>query len=101
MAQQLRHFVIYAGAALLMLPLVFTVPRISRRPCRAIRATARPSLPLARGDLRVSVAASCASLSTQAALFAVGGVMSVIGIARVHEVARSGRALIWSEVGSS
>jgi MFS family permease len=97
--------VIYAGAAVLMLPVVVKhrpahtiapLPRDPRQGAAVLFRSARDAVELLRQSRELR-----ASLSTQAALFAVGGVMSVIGIARVHEVARSGRALIMSEVGSS
>jgi len=97
--------VIYAGAALLMLPLVFAhrpeytvapLPRDPRHGMAVLTRSARDAVDLLRQSRELR-----ASLSTQAALFAVGGVMSVIGISRVHEVVQTGRALLLSEVGTA
>jgi MFS family permease len=97
--------VVYAGAALLMLPLVVAhrpqnpvepLPRDPRHGMAVLARSVRDAIDLLRERRELR-----ASLSTQAGLFAIGGVMSVIGIARVHEVAHSGRALFLSEVGSA
>jgi MFS family permease len=95
---------VYAGAALLMLPLVFVhrpeyvapLPRDPRHGIAVLARSARDAVDLLRQSRELR-----ASLSTQAGLFAVGGVMSVIGISRVHEVVQTGRALLLSEVGTS
>jgi len=97
--------VVYAGAAILMLPLVVShrpvstvtpLPRDPRHGIAVLARSMRDALDLLRQSRELR-----ASLSTQAGLFAVGGVMSVIGISRVHEVVQSGRALFLSEVGSA
>lgn len=97
--------VVYAGAALLMLPVVIThhpdrpmppLPRDPRHGMAVLARSARDAVALLRQSRELR-----ASLSTQAGLFAVGGVVSVIGIARVHEVVQSERALFLSEVGSA
>jgi MFS family permease len=97
--------VVYAGAAILMLPLVVShrpvstvapLPRDPRHGIAVLARSARDAVELLRQSRELR-----ASLSTQAGLFAVGGVMSVIGIAHVHEVVQSGRALFLSEVGSA
>lgn len=97
--------VVYAAAAALMLPVLFMhrnpepvapLPRDPRHGIAVLARSARDAVELLRQSRELR-----ASLSTQTALFAVGGVMSVIGIARVHEVAPAGRALFLSEVGSA
>jgi MFS family permease len=97
--------VVYAGAALLMLPLVFAhrpayqvapLPRDPRHGAAVLARSVRDAIDLLRQSRELR-----ASLMTQSGLFAVGGVMSVIGISRVHEVVQTGRALFLSEVGSS
>jgi MFS family permease len=97
--------VIYAGAAVLMLPVVITyrpanvvtpLPRDPRHGIAVLARSARDAVDLLRQSRELR-----SSLSTQAGLFAVGGAMSVIGIAHVHEVVQSGRALFLSEVGSA
>lgn len=97
--------VVYAGAAILMLPLVIThrppsnltpLPRDPRDGVTVLVRSVRDAIELLRQSRELR-----ASLSIQAGLFAVGGVMSVIGISRVHEVVQSGRALFLSEVGSA
>lgn len=97
--------VVYAAAAVLMLPVVIT-----HRPAGAIGPRSRDarehiaffarSISDAIALLRQSRELR-ASLSVQSALFAVGGVMGVIGVARIQEVAPPGRALFLAEVGSS
>src|SRR5678815_1317692 len=86
--------VVYAGAAILMLPLVVShrpvstvtpLPRDPRHGIAVLARSVRDALDLLRQSRELR-----ASLSTQAGLFAVGGVMSVIGISRVHEVVQSG-----------
>jgi MFS family permease len=97
--------VVYAAAAVLMLPVVIT-----HRPA----ATAVPLSRDAREHIAFftrSIADAIAllrqsrelrtSLSVQSGLFAVGGVMGVIGVARIQEVAPPGRALFLAEVGSA
>jgi MFS family permease len=97
--------VVYAAAAVLMLPVVVMhrplssaapLPRDPRRGIAVLARSVRDAVELLRQSRELR-----ASLSTQTVLFAVGGVMSVIGIARVHEVARSARALFLSEVGAA
>jgi MFS family permease len=97
--------VVYAGAAALMLPVLVMhrspvaeapLPRDPRHSMAVLARSARDAVALLRQSRELR-----ASLWTQTALFAVGGVMSVIGIARVHEVARAGRAIFLSEVGAS
>jgi MFS family permease len=97
--------VVYAAAAALMLPLVFThrsghtvepLPRDPRHGMAVLARSARDAVYLLRQSRELR-----ASLSIQAGLFAVGGVMSVIGISRVHEVVQTGRALLLSEVGTA
>ena len=97
--------VVYAGAALLMLPLVFAhrpaytvapLPRDPRHGMAVLARSARDAVDLLRQSRELR-----ASLITQSGLFAVGGVMSVIGISRVHEVVQTGRAVLLSEVGTA
>ncbi|HET6347625.1 MAG TPA: MFS transporter [Candidatus Krumholzibacteria bacterium] len=96
--------VVYAGAAVLMLPVAIThrpaetvppLPRDPRHGIAVLARSARDAVALLRQSRELR-----SSLSTQSVLFAVGGVMSVIGIAHVHEVVTSGRAVVLSEVGS-
>jgi MFS family permease len=97
--------VAYAAAAVLMLPIALThrpptgAPASSRAPRENIAFFAR-SVSDAVALLRQSRELRT-SLSVQAALFAVGGSMGVVGIARVQEVAPAGRALFLSQVGSA
>jgi DHA3 family macrolide efflux protein-like MFS transporter len=96
--------VVYAAAAALMLPVLLThhspatepLPRDPRHGLAVLARSARDAVDLLRTSRELR-----ASLWTQTVLFAVGGVMSVIGIARVHEVAHTGRAIFLSEVGAS
>ncbi|HEX6790876.1 MAG TPA: hypothetical protein VF247_06170, partial [Candidatus Krumholzibacteria bacterium] len=97
--------VVYAAAAALMIPIailhrpssvVVPLPRDPRHGVAVLARSARDAVDLLRQSRELR-----ASLWTQAALFAVGGAMSVIGIARVHEVASAGRALILAEVGAA
>jgi len=100
------HFnaVLYVGAAALMLPLVFSSraprPAVVRGSARAalafLRISARDALELMREsrDLR-------ASLLAQTGLFAVGGVLSIVAIARIQEVAPPGSARFLSQIGAA
>ena len=96
--------VIYAGAAALMIPIAIMhrtpppepLPRDPRDGIAVLVRSVRDAVELLRQSRELR-----ASLWTQTALFAVGGVMSVIGIARVHEVASGARALILAEVGAA
>jgi MFS family permease len=97
--------VVYAAAAALMLPVLFIhrgpaapapLPRDPRHGIAVLARSARDAVDLLRQSRELR-----ASLWTQTGLFAVGGAMSVIGIARLHEVAQTGRALFLSEVGAS
>jgi DHA3 family macrolide efflux protein-like MFS transporter len=96
--------VIYAGAAALMIPIAIMhrtpppepLPRDPRHGIAVLVRSVRDAVELLRQSRELR-----ASLWTQTALFAVGGVMSVIGIARVHEVASGARALILAEVGAA
>jgi MFS family permease len=72
------------------------LPRDPRRGIAVLVRSARDAMELLRQSRELR-----ASLSTQTVLFAVGGVMSVIGISRVHEVALTARALFLSEVGTA
>ena len=100
-AQQLFAIaVVYAGAALLMLPLVFTHRpanplgrRLPRDPRYGVAAAARARR--ATPSICCGRAASCARVSPRRpALFAVGGVMSVIGIRARARSGALGSALI-------
>jgi MFS family permease len=97
--------VAYVAAAVLMLPIVITHRRgtgerpLSLDPREHIAFFTR-SVSDAIALLRQSRELRT-SLSVQAGLFAVGGTMGVIGIARVQEVAPQGRALFLAEVGSA
>ncbi len=96
--------VIYAGAAALMIPIAIMhrtpppepLPRDPRHGIAVLARSVRDAVELLRQSRELR-----ASLWTQTALFAVGGVMSVIGIARIHEVASGARALILAEVGAA
>jgi MFS family permease len=97
--------VIYAAAAALMIPVVIVhrvvpadapLPRDPRHGMAVLARSARDAMDLLRQSRELR-----SSLWTQTVLFAVGGVMSVIGIARIHEVASGGRALILAEVGAA
>jgi hypothetical protein len=94
---------LYVAAAALMLPLVFshraprtpTGPRASFRDAMAsFRISARDAVVLMHEsrDLR-------ASLLAQTGLFAVGGLLSIVAVARIQEVAPAGSALYLSQIG--
>jgi hypothetical protein len=72
------------------------LPRDPRHGIAVLARSARDAVDLLRQSRELR-----SSLWTQTALFGVGGVMSVIGIARVHEVANGARALILAEVGAA
>jgi MFS family permease len=97
--------IVYVAVAVLMLPIVvryrpLSPPvQLSRDPREHIVYLAR-SVADAVALLRQSRELR-ASLLVQAALFAVGGAMGVIAIARVQEVAPPGRTIFLSQVGSS
>lgn len=97
--------ILYVAAAALMLPLAFTrrpprvapAPRPSVRDAIAfVRTSARDVLTLMRSsrDLR-------ASLLAQTGLFAVGGLLSIVAVARIQEVAPAGSASFLSIIGAS
>jgi MFS family permease len=97
--------VVYALAAVLMVPVmlghhpssvVVPLPRDPRHGIAVLARSARDAVDLLRQSRELR-----ASLWTQTALFAVGGVLSVIAIARVHEIATAGRALVLAEVGTA
>lgn len=94
---------LYVGAAALMLPLVLlhrparepSGPRASFRAAMvSLRVSARDAIVLMHEsrDLR-------ASLLAQTGLFAVGGLLSIVAVARIQEVAPAGSALYLSQIG--
>jgi MFS family permease len=98
----------YLAAALLMLPVAIVHGRT--RPTRpagqdltgplaSVRLVARSiadSVRLIRADQRIAV-----SLGTQSALFAMGGILAVIAIARIQEVAPNAEAFFLSIIAAS
>jgi len=102
----LADSLIYAAAAILMLPVLLThrtPPGMTPGPARTLRGglsffatSLRDAGLLLREsrDLR-------ASLLVQCGIFAVGGFMSVIGIAHVQQAAPPGHALFLAQVGAS
>jgi MFS family permease len=101
----LANAVVYAAAAALMVPMVIVhrpamsqppLPRDPRHGMAVLARSARDAVQLLRTSRELR-----SSLWTQTVLFAVGGAMSVIGIARVHEVAIENRALVLAEVGAT
>jgi MFS family permease len=96
---------LYVAAAALMLPLVFRErPPRAVLPARvSVRDTAFVMLHSAR-DAAVLMRGSRelrASLGAQAALFAVGGILSILAIARIQEVAPQGSARFLSQIAAS
>ena len=63
---------------------------------RAMGRSIRDGVELIRGDRGIAI-----GLITQSGMFAAGGVVSVIGIARIQEVAPAGKALFLSIVAAS
>ncbi len=101
------HFdaVLYVAAAALMLPLA-----LSHRPPRAAlptRASPREAFAFLLTSARDVSAlmresrALRASLLAQTGLFAVGGILSIVAIARIQEVAPAGSARFLSQIGGS
>ncbi len=97
---------LYVAAAVLMVPIVF-----AHRP--ALQAVRIPDDPV-RSEFRlftrsISDAVNLlrqsrdirASLVAQAGLFAVGGALSIVGIARIQEVSPPGKTLFLSQVGAA
>jgi len=100
----------YLAAAALMIPIVL----LHRSPPRAVTADAglratglvssarivgrsiADSIRLIRSDRHIAV-----SLTAQSSLFAMGGVLSVIAISRIQEVAPAGKALFLSIVAAA
>ena len=98
--------ILYVGAATLMLPIVFAhrppfePVSLHRDPLRREFQFFTRSISDAVALLRQSPEIR-ASLVTQSGLFAVGGVLSIVGIARIQEVAPAGKTLFLSEVGAA
>jgi MFS family permease len=102
----------YAGAAAVMLPVVALFSRRSRAPqtdpsppagtpgpiagLRVLARSLRDGVFLIKDDRRIAI-----SLTTQSGIFLVGGVVAVIGIARIQEVAPVGKAFFLSIVATS
>ncbi len=98
--------ILYVAAAMLMIPLVFA----HRRPPEAVRGPAVPGRIEMRFFTRsIADAVSLlrqsreirASLVVQSGLFAVAGVLSILGIARIQEVSPPGKTLFLSQVGAA
>ncbi len=96
---------LYVGAAALMLPLVF-----AHRPARddvAPHASARDALAYYQRSARDAISLMResrelrASLLAQTGLFAVGGILSILAVARIQEVAPAGNARFLSQIGAS
>lgn len=106
MASFYTNSLLYVAAAALMLPVVFA----HRPPPRPARAASAPGVGQLRfftqsiGDAIALLRQSReirASLVVQAGLFAVGGALSIIAVARVQEVAPPGKTLFLSQVGAA
>jgi MFS family permease len=97
---------LYVAAAVLMVPIVFAhrptlqPVRIPEDPVRSEFRFFTRSISDALALLRESRDIR-ASLVTQTSLFAVGGVLSIVGIARIQEVSPPGRTLFLSQVGAA
>lgn len=96
---------LYVGAAALMLPLV-----LGHRPPRetvVAHASVRDALEFYRRSARDAISLMResrelrASLLAQTGLFAVGGVLSIVAIAHIQEVAPAGNARFLSQIGAS
>ncbi|HEX5132426.1 MAG TPA: MFS transporter [Candidatus Krumholzibacteria bacterium] len=97
---------LYIAAATLMVPIVFAhrppvvPPHIPTDPLRTemrfFTRSISDAVRLLRDNRDIR-----ASLVVQAGLFAVGGALSVIGIARLQEVAPPGKTLFLSQVGTA
>ena len=95
--------VLYAAAAVFMLPLAFLrrPPRVAR-----VRTSLAESVAILRGSLRDAFQLMResrnlrASLLAQTLLFSVGGVLSITAIARIQEVAPDGSARFLSQIGA-
>ncbi|HEU4928279.1 MAG TPA: MFS transporter [Candidatus Krumholzibacteria bacterium] len=96
--------VLYAAAAVFMLPLAFL-----RRPPRVslVRASLSDTLSVLRGSLRDAFElmrqsrSLRASLLAQTLLFSVGGILSITAIARIQETAPDGSARFLSQIGAA
>lgn len=98
--------IVYVAAGALMIPvlIVHRPPRATLQvPVDPIRTgvlfltrSVRDAIALLRESRELR-----SSLLAQTGVFAVGGVMSVIGISRVQEIAPPGRALFLGEIGAS
>lgn len=98
--------ILYVGAAMLMVPVVIahrSPPAPVRPPGPPVRReiafftrSIRDAIALLRESREIR-----ASLLVQAGLFAVGGVLSVIAIARVQEVAPPGKTIYLSEIAAA
>jgi MFS family permease len=97
----------YAAAAVLMAPLLLTAtgrtapapsaaPPRAREGLRALTRSVGDGARLIGHDRRIAI-----SLVAQSSMFAVGGALSVIGIARIHEVAPAAGTLFLGIIGSS
>jgi MFS family permease len=97
--------ILYVLAAALMLPLAFM--RRFPRPTLATRASLRDGLAYLRTSARdvLSLMRESrelrASLLAQTGLFAVGGLLSIVAVARIQEVAPDGSASFLSRIGAS
>jgi MFS family permease len=98
--------ILYVAAAALMLP-VAIAHRPPPHPVRFPGGPVREEFRFFTRSIRDAVALLRqsrdirASLIAQAGLFAVGGALSVIGIARIQELSAPGKTLFLSQVGAS
>ncbi len=96
---------LYVAAAALMLPLVFRErPPVAVVPARASWRGAVAALAQSARDAAALMRESRelrASLVAQAALFAVGGILSIVAIAHIQESAPLGSARFLSQVAAS
>jgi len=99
---------VYVAAAIAMIPVLFLhaghrstdEPLVKHRDpghtVRAVHKAIADGVRLIRADRYIAV-----SLLTQSSLFAVGGALSVIAVARVQEVAQVERAFFLAQVGAA
>jgi MFS family permease len=98
--------IVYVAAAALMLP-VLIAQRPPSLPLRVPRAAVTAEIAYFTGSVRDAAALLRqsrelrSSLVVQSCVFAVGGVMSVIAISHVQEIAPPGSALFLAEIGAA
>lgn len=98
--------ILYVAAATLMVPIVFA-HRPPPAPVRLPDDPLRSELRFFTRSIRDAVALLRenrdirASLVVQSGLFAVGGVLSIVAVARIQEVAPPGTALFLSQMGAA